>query len=82
LHCFFYKSQVLNKKKCLYNVALLNARESADVADQYYWSATIGNSRRNARGLKSDGRTARLPGQQKLAAIFAGIKRVKKERNW
>jgi len=32
-----------------YNIAPLNARESADVADEYYRSATIGNSRRNAR---------------------------------
>jgi len=48
------------------NVAPLNARESADVADQYYRSATSRNSRKNARGLKSDGRAARLPGQPKF----------------
>jgi len=32
-----------------YIVASLNARESADVADQYYRSATIGNSEGRSR---------------------------------
>jgi len=45
----------------------LYAQESADVTNQYYRSATSGNSRINghpARGMKSDGRAARLPGNE------------------
>jgi len=66
---------ILKKKE---NVAPLNARESAVVADQYYRSATIGNSERRSRfevGRKN-GR-----GNGSLAASFAEIECVRKEWN-
>jgi len=48
------------------NVAPLNARESADVADQYYRLATIGNSQRDARGLKFGRKSGAVAGATRV----------------
>jgi len=59
------------------NVAPLNARESADVVDQYYRSATIGNLWRDARGLKF-GRKSGARGNRSLAENFGSFEHVRK----
>jgi len=63
------------------NVAPLNARKSADVANQYYRSATVGNSKKEARGLKFGRRSVAVAGgNESLAESFGTFERVRKER--
>jgi len=47
-------------------VVLLNARRSVDVADQYYRSATIGNSKKDVRGLKFGRRSGAVAGATRV----------------
>jgi len=60
------------------NVA--NARKSANVADQYYRSATVGNSKKDARGLFGRRSGAVAGGNESLAESFVTYERVRKER--
>jgi len=64
------------------NVAPLNVRESADVADQYYRSATIGNLRRDARGSKFGRKSGAVAGATEVWERASELRHVRKrERN-
>jgi len=63
------------------NVAPLNARKSADVADQYYRSATIGNSQRDARGLKFGRRSGVVAGAMRVWRRASRVSNVFEKEN-
>jgi len=64
-----------------YIVAPLNAQESADVADQYYRSATIGNSQ-SSRFLKFGRKSGTVVGQREFGGeLRSESNEFEKERN-